>query len=195
MTAPSSLRIVKNSLTLNVQFIVDYDDTLIPTTLYANCGRNRKILSGKIDLKEFDNCLYEFLSLLKSIGSVTIITGSENGWTVLSGSDICPRSNQLLSSFPTIALGIRQGDNDAVKKKYDAMLSCINKDTDIIISIGDSEIELEAASKLRKKLQNKPKVLTVKMKVFPNGNELINSLKYLYYCIRHQIIAGFDLIL
>jgi hypothetical protein len=184
---PSPLRVRGCPQPRHIQFFLDYDDTLVPSSLYMNCKRNMEVFSRNINLKKFDDCLYEFLRLLMANGSVTIITGSENGWAELSGAIICPKSIQLLSSIPIVALGIHQGD-DAMKKKYDAMCSCVDKNVDVLVSIGDSNAERYSAWKLRDNYPI-PKVLTVKMKEHPNGDEMILSLKYLRYWIIHMICS------
>ena len=89
-----------------------------------------------------------------------------------------PRSSEILSSIPIVcALSFRKNKDkkpdvtDFISEKFDAMVYCLNKDileTDLLISIGDSEIERCAILKIKQENLVK-KILVVKTTENPSG--------------------------
>ena len=73
-----------------IQVFVDFDDTLIPTSVYLyrleekSIMRNnydfKKCISDSVNLELFDETLYKFLIMLKELGDLKILTCSDRGW-------------------------------------------------------------------------------------------------------------------
>jgi hypothetical protein len=153
----------------------------------------------KIDITNYDEKLYKFLKMLMEIGNVFFITLSEKGWPLLS-CELFPKTSLLLNySIPIVhALGflqdVEQGLNHNEKAnlellenlKYRAMRSCLVRDTGLVVSIGDSDVEIKSAWRLREESLVQ-RVLTVKLKEHPSGLDLLETLKCLYRCFPHFV--------
>ena len=68
------------------------------------------------------------------------------------------------------------------------MISCLREDTELLISIGDSDGERTAALKI---INEKfvPRVLVIKMTERPSGTMLLSSIMHISYWITHLIYA------
>jgi hypothetical protein len=182
-----------------VQFILDYDDTIIPSSMYLyNYERERKTLnefkkcmSEHVNLEVFDECLHKLLSILKTIGDVKIVTLSEKGWIEMSCTVLFSKSSAIISSIPVIyalefAIPRDKTAENLTNSKYKAMLSCIDKDTDLLVSIGDSNIEKYSSLKLKEN-NIVPRVLVIKTIEHPTVNTLLDTLIHIGYWINHMV--------
>ena len=190
-----------------IQIFLDWDDTIIPTSAYFykyELGEKsirtpedfKKSVSKSVSLRVFDETLCKFLCILKELGDLKILTCSERGWPELTCGLLFPKSVSIISSIPIIYASEfrisekvwRYGWSEAMFKKYEAMVSCLGKDTELLISIGDSDNERTAALKIRND-NFVPRVLVIKMTERPSGNILLDSLIFIGYWITHLIRA------
>jgi hypothetical protein len=179
----------------NIQIFLDWDDTLIPTSMYMfkyGSGERRspkefkEYLSEKADLDMFDKCLYRFLFTLNTLGDIKIVTSSERGWPELACGLLFPKSAEIVSSIPIIYASEFGKDRS---KKYEAMLSCVNKGTELLVSIGDSDCERYSSLKLKEN-NIVPKVLIIKLTEHPSVNILLDTLIYMGYWITHMVYTA-----
>jgi len=190
-----------------IQILLDFDDTIFPTTSYTNSkmkleklntGRpslgdcfdelKKNLLEEKVSLQDYDEKLHKFLKMLMKIGNVSIVTLSDKGWPLVSCGGLFDKSSSLMASIPIVhALEFRQDTRDNMEiLKYKAMRSCLEKDIELLVSIGDSVCEANSAWRLKNE-SLVPRVLTVKLSDRPSGFELLESLKLLYILLPHMM--------
>ena len=176
----------KNKFKYNSIFILDWDDTLLCTTVLSPCGYfddNMIILPSKMEkIKKLEILVKKLLTITTEKGDTYIITNSEPGWVEYSCKRFFPNAFVLLDKIKIIsARGIYEKKypkdfkawklmtfNDIIKN-YEKNLPTN------IMCLGDSSYEIEAAYGLASKFPN-GFVKAIKFKEFPKIDELISQL-------------------
>jgi hypothetical protein len=175
--------------------ILDWDDTLFPTTWVNKynidiINKNNQILYQKF-FKNLDEILEKLFRILIKCGNVMIITNALLNWIDIS-SKILPLTSNFIQNANVIKIISARGEYS--KNNFDPMewkrlafakeLQKLNKNINNIISIGDAEYEYNALIKLYSTDTNKFKLLkTVKFIRNPDINHLIDQIKILYNSI------------
>ena len=167
-------------------FILDWDDTLLCTTVltpYGYFDDNMIILPLKMEkIKKLEILVKKLLTITTEKGDTYIITNSEPGWVEYSCKRFFPNAFVLLDKIKIIsARGIYEKKypkdfkawklmtfNDIIKN-YEKNLPTN------IMCLGDSSYEIEAAYGLASKFPN-GFVKAIKFKEFPKIDELISQL-------------------
>jgi hypothetical protein len=186
---------INNNTTL---IILDWDDTLFPTTWINK--NNIEIMNKKYTeiiyqrfFKNLDIALEKLFRLLIKCGKVLIITNALLNWIDIS-SKIIPLTNNLLQNTNSIKIVSARGEyssnsSDPMEWKRMAFkneLEKINKNIKInnIISIGDAEYEYNALIKLYSDdIDNFRLLKAIKFIKYPNINQLIDQVNVLYNAI------------
>lgn len=174
---------------LKTLIILDWDDTLFPTTWVVDNSidltsldvRNRYIVFfSKLDL-----ILHKLLSTLISLGTVVIVTNAMVKWIKIS-STILPNTQKLISSKIEVISA-----KDAYQKIYPNdgymwkhnVFQTLDNDTDYqnIVSVGDADYEFKALISLYDNDENRLKHLkNVKFIKSPSYDILIDQLEVFY---------------
>ena len=181
----------------NTLIILDWDDTLFPTTWVTKNNINLSDQTSKFQnqlmFSELDNVLYNFLSKCLEYGSVTIITNASYGWIVLTMT-MLPNTSKLINKYIRIlsARDMFQKITHINKWKlhafeHEAINYFQNKfDVHNIISVGDAEYEYNALINFHdwEKIMPKQRLLkTIRFVSIPSFYVLIDQLNVLTACI------------
>lgn len=173
--------------------IIDWDDTLFPTSWISNNNINVKDSSirnnNRITFSELDNILYKFLMKCISLGRVLIITNASIGWINIT-MDLLPNSkNIIVRNIKVMSardhygdyMNINQWKHNAFEKEiidyFDNKYHIHN-----ILSIGDAHYEYEALVKIyhMDKIVPEKRILkTVKFLSVPTYHSLIDQINVL----------------
>lgn len=165
----------------NTVIIIDWDDTLFPTSWMDNKKNNNKKVSSD-DFLELDNLLISFLDQVIEYGKVFIVTNAGSRW-IKKTSKYVPKTREKLKSISVISA------RDKYKKKYKIInwkkyvfRQIIRKQRSFmmnILSIGDSKYEQYALlSLLNINHPNRIKYLkSLRMLEDPTYTELINQIE------------------
>ena len=168
----------------NTLIILDYDDTLFPTSyvmknninLYDIEVRNRYI----IFFSELDQILYKLLKQLQDYGTIVVISNALIQWIKLS-SLVIPNTRYLLSKIKVVSAKQKYMNvsNDMMDWKKLAFRDEISdKKIFNVISIGDMDCEYNALINLHN--INRPKLLkSVKLLMGPDYDTLTDQLEVL----------------
>jgi hypothetical protein len=167
----------------NTLIILDWDDTLFPTTwfIHNNIDLNESYMKNLYIsyFIELDNILYKLLKKLITFGDVTIITNALIEW-INTSSTVLPKTQKIMeklnvvsargnfqNKFPNMADWKKEAFKSAKTNKY------IN-----IISVGDALYEYHALVGL----YNKDNTLLKSIKFMnePQHEVLIDQLNVLY---------------
>ena len=163
--------------------ILDWDDTLFPTTWITtnqiNLKNNIEVEKHKNYFNQIDIDLYNLLKKLMRCGKVIIVTNALLNWIQISTA-ILPRTMSLLDKIVVIsARGDYQSKSNnpmdwkKMAFKREVELLSKNKKINNIISIGDAEYEYNALINLYNKNTNNYRLLkAVKFKRYPNIYEI-----------------------
>lgn len=165
----------------NTIIILDWDDTLFPTTWVTKNGINLTDLC----LSDLDDILSEFLIKLQEYGQIIIITNALPIWVKVS-SGILIKTNKIINNTKIISarkIYKNSCSNMMDWKKMafkDEIIKLIDNNNFLnIISIGDAEYEYIALINLYKSI-NKQKILkAIKLMNHPTNEILIDQLKVL----------------
>lgn len=171
-----------NSLT-----IFDWDDTLFCTTFLSCDGEYDKdvTLSDQCleKITQLESLVYRLLSLALNEGDVYIISNSDYDWIKYTSEKHYPNIKPLLAKIKIIsARGLFEAkypyDNRIWKiKSFLQLKQYYNTDKlTNIVSLGDSNIEMEAAHVLGTQFIQ-ASVKTVKFREYPTIEEIIKELK------------------
>jgi hypothetical protein len=134
-----------------INIFLDWDDTLFPS-YYISKEKKSEITINHSELQQLDLIIRDLLTKLLTIGTITIITNSKDGWVHKSALQYLPQSSGIIFSIPVIsAQAIYSGQTTYIEYwKVFAMRHCLvgklgNPITQII-SIGDNEYERMAAN-------------------------------------------------
>jgi len=194
----------KEKLYLTNIFIIDWDDTLFPTSWVHSNNINLLNLSSveeyKLYFLELDKVLYNFIESLNSIGDIYIVTNASMSWIktclsilnstrktiiknnirIVSARDIYSSSNESPTKWKILSFQniINQViDNISVNLKKNTYLN--------IFSFGDATYEYDALINLDSYLKNNSKVhnkinyflKSIKFMHKPKFNLIIEQIK------------------
>ena len=150
------------------EIIFDYDDTLSPSTFLESNGyklNNTNLLSPNLVelFKVLSQSIIKFTQLANSLGNLTIITNSRNGWIPLSAEKFIPDIANLMK---TTKIKYARSDyenkypHQPITWKYFSFKNSLSdkfiKTNKIrqIISFGDSNAERDSMCELSKEFKN-----------------------------------------
>ncbi len=129
----------------SILFILDWDDTLFPTTWFSTNSNSSNCDNA---LRKLDNLLVELLTKMISFGSVFIVTNANMNW-IISSKNLLPNTSRIIDMNITIisAREMYQYVYDMSEWKVRAFKNGLYNDlqyAEQIISIGDSNFEYNA---------------------------------------------------
>lgn len=193
----------------NTLFILDWDDTLFPTSWTTKNKINiiNKNSQGYIEhFKSLDRTLCPFLKKLKEYGKVIIVTNALKDWVKIS-SIILPQTYYVLKSINIMSARslISNQTSDIMEWKKRTFQMIIdeefkNKSIMNIISIGDAEYEHNALVSLTQTNFNKIKFLkSFRLIRDPTYDQLIEQIELLntyidkFWYLNSQLCKTFKL--
>ena len=187
--------------------ILDWDDTLFPTTWVTsgnidikNIGKNPTLVSY---FKNLDIELEELFKILINLGHVMIITNAQLNWINIS-STILPLTSKFLKtnnkslkpveviSARAFATPYSENPNDWKKITFEYIIlnAYKNKKYNNVISIGDAEYEYNALVNLYNQDSKNYKLLkSIKFIKYPPKKILIDQIKVIKRVIRKACIV------
>lgn len=165
--------------------VFDWDDTLLYTT-FMNHVQGRSIPEAtKSHLTRIEETACQLLETALGLGHTFIITNAVAGWVEESAAHYMPSLLPILQKVRVISARTTQEancDGDISQWKVKAFLEMGQEfDTDVVtnlVSIGDSNFELDAANILGKQF-SKSFIKTVKLKECPLPQEHTKELDLL----------------
>jgi hypothetical protein len=136
----------------NILFILDWDDTLFPTTWILqnniNIFKMTKLNQYAVQFLELDNTLYQLFYNLLLFGKIIIVTNASLDWISMS-IRLIPRTYELIKNSVNIISArdkYHGTSNMTVWKKnvFSLDILPLTKNIKQIISIGDAEYEYNA---------------------------------------------------
>ena len=168
--------------------ILDWDDTLFPTTWITtneiNLKNNIEMDKYKLYFSQVDLDLNNLLLKLIQCGTVIIVTNALLSWIKLS-TTILPRTSKTLDSIKVIsARGDYQSKStnpmDWKKLAFESIIQTMGKKINNIISVGDAEYEYNALISLFDPNPRSYKLLkSVKFIKYPTKEVLIDQIRVL----------------
>ncbi|ATZ80845.1 hypothetical protein BMW23_0799 [Bodo saltans virus] len=180
----------------NTLFILDWDDTLFPTSWVMKNNINLINSSEREQLvdhfQSLDRTLFNFLSNIKRYGKVIIVTNAMVDWVKIS-SIVIPKTYNVLKTMEIISargLFSKSVQEPMLWKKltFQTIIDKEFKNKRImnIISIGDAEYEHEALVSLSKSYFDQIKYLkSFRLVKDPHYDFIIDQLNVLSDCIPH----------
>ena len=186
---------------INTLIILDWDDTLFPTTwiMKKNVNLNdakirQKIINSSL-LTELDNILYLFLKKLQEYGKIIIVTNALPIWVKISSS-ILPKTAKLLKDIKIVSArkNYKQISNNIMDWKKLAFKNEVSREMtknniNNIISVGDAEYEYYALIDLYKTSKNTKILKSIKLMDDPSHEIILDQLKVLSNSIRDICIT------
>jgi hypothetical protein len=172
--------------------ILDWDDTLFPTTWITTNNINIKNgITNRNIINYFnlvDKELYKLLSKLMSYGTVIIITNAMLNWISISVTLLDQTSSLLRlnkeSTAPILVISAREAygtnpdPNEWKKKTFIDVVQQYYNDKNNIVSIGDAEYEYIALINLHVKTRHNYRLLkSVKFIKYPTRDLLLDQIK------------------
>jgi hypothetical protein len=168
--------------------ILDWDDTLFPTTWITtneiNLKNNIETEKYRGYFNQIDQDLYNLLKKLTMCGTVIIVTNALLPWIKLS-TTILPKTSSILESIKVISArgdyqSKSQNPMDWKKLAFESIIQTMTKKINNIISVGDAEYEYNALVSL---FDNNPKsyklLKSVKFIKYPTKEVLIDQIRVL----------------
>ncbi|ARF09129.1 hypothetical protein Catovirus_2_78 [Catovirus CTV1] len=172
----------------NTIIILDWDDTLFPTSWITKNGINLMDNSMKNKFTnyfpELDDILSEFLIKLQQYGKVIIITNALPVWVKVSSS-ILLKTSRILNDIKVVSARKNYKNHSANMMDWKKLAflneisNFINMNFLNIISIGDAEYEHFALINLYKTTKINKILKSIKLMDNPNNDVLIDQLKVL----------------
>lgn len=172
--------------------ILDWDDTLFPTTWVLKEKINLKNDSVKnkyiVFFSKLDQLLYRLLINFMKHGEVVIVTNAMIKWVNIS-ADILPYTKKLINKKIKV-ISAREAHGDKYPKRMFIWKKLIFKDLSAyknyknIISIGDAEYEFKALINLWNKKNNR-NLKTIRFIKSPSYDALIDQLQVLINCLKN----------
>lgn len=172
--------------------IIDWDDTLFPTTWVHdnNISLLNNVNKNKNKFYELDNTIFDVLTNLSKLGKVVIVTNAAKKWVSMS-SVVLPQTKQLINESINVISA-----RDMYKKEYPKDTYIWKKlvfknlvlthfmyrfSTENIVSIGDADYEYKALVDLYNNNLKTPKRIlkSVKLIRYPSVDVLLDQLKVL----------------
>merc|ERR1719199_1490659 len=147
--------------------IVDWDDTVLPTTYLIQLGIGHNVKACEVPpavrnaLRKYAYRVKETFKLLEEHGKVVIVTNAKAGWIELSCCTFLPEIEALVRSFPRISAQPAEcRENEEIipaKWKEDAFVSIAQKHFadpagQPVFSLGDALYEREALRRTSERL-------------------------------------------
>jgi len=163
---------------------LDWDDTLLCTT-YLSSRRETGVTSDvELRLTSIASRVARLLELALDLGKVFIVTNAEEGWVEASAELYLPSLVQALEGVPILSARSRfepEYPDETSVWKTKAFLEVRNHmNTHVfanVISLGDSPFEMAAARSLARRF-DKALVKTIRFKVHPSPDELLEELEF-----------------
>ena len=170
---------------IKTMIIYDWDDTLLCTSsLFSEGYEEDWCVSCSVQetLKKLEDAVFKILDESLKQGKVYIITNSTDGWVEYSASKYMPRVRKLLEKISIVSARSNYEFEYPLnfnQWKLHAFMDTI-KDVDTntvtnLLSIGDSNIEIEASKQLLKSFPN-AFLKTIKFRELPTPKELIKQI-------------------
>lgn len=167
---------IKDEIKNNVKIIFDWDDTLFPSTWIKNQGYGYDfIMTEKIKEKMDDlaKVVIRVLTLAKNLGDVIIVTNAIDKWVEDSTVRYLNEASDIISTIPIISA--RNKFEHIFPTEYVTWKSLIfldrldkNPHIEKLISIGDSNVEKNAAKQSVLLCDSKVECKTIKFIEQPN---------------------------
>lgn len=180
----------------NTLFILDWDDTLFPTTwasknrinLLDNSSREQYV----VHFQDLDRALTKFLKTISKYGKIVIVTHAMPNWIKIS-SIVIPQTNNLIKNIDVVsARGLfaetTSNRMDWKKMAFQLVIKKEFKKKPVmnVISIGDAEYEHNALVALTQTNFDKIKYLkSFKLLTDPHYDLIIDQLSVLDTSIHH----------
>jgi hypothetical protein len=164
-------------------FVLDWDDTLLPTTELGNYPDLLYNPSHPLweDLQKLQNTNIAVIEAMRRVGQVMILTNSEDGWVSLSCQRYMPALWPLLQCVPIISARSRYQDTypqNGFRWKYEALVECLDDHVTQLIGVGDNPNDARVAWSVAKEVKHLP-VQTFRLRVDPSTTELRMQLSSL----------------
>lgn len=155
----------------NTVFIVDWDDTLFPSTWFIS---KQKIETEQLLIK-LDKYIEKLLNKMIKMGQVIIISNATLQWIQISSS-MLPNASKIIKNLKIIST------RDKYKTKTKAFNDIIGTKIKFgyvnIISMGDAEYEYDALIQLNK-IPKEKYLKAIKFAKIPNYSNVVYQLKSL----------------
>ena len=153
----------------------DWDDTLCPSSHLSKLGIG---LGTNLSVKfeKLEKSIIKLLRIAITRSQVFIITNSETGWVRLSARKFLPGVVSILEECVIISARSsyeKLFPEEPIRWKYEAFKTLLTKDTECIISIGDSICERDAVRLVVK--GSDAVVKTVKLAHTPSIEQLLRQ--------------------
>jgi hypothetical protein len=181
----------------NTLIILDWDDTLFPTTWFTSNNLDIKIINKNQVLqnyfKHLDGELQELFKHLINLGDVIIVTNAQLNWINISAS-ILPLTSKFLRmnkkslkpieviSARAFAVDKSMNPNDWKHITFEHLIytAYSNKKYNNVISVGDADYEYKALVNLYSKDSKNYKLLkSIKFIKYPPKEVLVDQIKVL----------------
>jgi len=173
-----------------VVFLIDWDDTLFPTTAST---------AGSVTAAEWKSLqidLEAFLTTALRYGRVHIVTNSENGWVEMSVARHMPGLAPLIARIPVVSArsAFERKDHlttiiptaeEQTRWKFLAMLGILQREIQTtraiptLVQIGDSTVERAALLRIAARLPDLPPVKSIQLVQQPSAALLQRELHQL----------------
>ena len=172
----------------NTLIIFDWDDTLLCTSFLSNYNFDiEEVLKNNNNyelLYKLEKKIFEILSLSIQKGETYIITNAEKGWVEYTSKIFFPSLMMLLKHIKIISAREENKNtfpNDIRMWKINSFNNAFQQiDSDNIISVGDSFLEIEASKLLNSKFFNSF-IKTVQFIQSNKIEELIDQIELVIY--------------
>ena len=168
----------------NTLFIIDWDDTLFPTTWLFKTNMVNNLYFNVTKLKKrlhtLDILLYDTLSILKKFGDIAIVTNASSEW-IEQTSKMLPKTRHILQDITIISAKdiYEQTANINIWKIHafnDFFGNKIYNNTLYnILSLGDANYEHEALDSFNY-IKNKKILKSIRFIKSPNIEQIYNQL-------------------
>jgi hypothetical protein len=180
----------------NTLFILDWDDTLFPTTWASknriNLANNSTREQYVVHFQELDRALYNFLKTIMQYGKVIIVTNAMRDWIKIS-SIVIPQTSNLVKNINVLSArelfkSHTKNVMDWKKLTFQIIIKKEYKNKPLmnIFSIGDAEYEHKALVSLSGSNFDKIKYLkSFKLVNDPHHDMIIDQINVLNSSIPH----------
>ena len=166
--------------------ILDWDDTLLPTSWFDYVDIEMEIVKNKIDLLDDLNC--KFLDIILKNAFIIIVTNSTYSWFKMTSEKFLPKTLNYINDKNIKIISARE--ENSMRFSDDIYMWKVSTFRDIllrnnfnnIISIGDSLYERSALFNLLNDFK-KINVKNIKLKDNPSIDQLITQLNVIIISI------------
>eukprot|EP00927_Polykrikos_kofoidii_P049550 TRINITY_DN43599_c0_g1_i1.p1 TRINITY_DN43599_c0_g1~~TRINITY_DN43599_c0_g1_i1.p1 ORF type:complete len:260 (+),score=53.58 TRINITY_DN43599_c0_g1_i1:77-856(+) len=168
----------------NTVTIFDWDDTFFCTSYFTRYEQSRRTNSFTSLMRKVDCKAAKLLEQALRVGAVYIVTNAEKGWLETTAETFMPTVESLFSKIGVISArdeyaGVYPNEVDKWKMHTFLDLSMdLPQVSTNLLSIGDSEFELEAARVMSKRFAESM-TKTIKLRKAPSPETLAKDLEFL----------------